>query len=264
MLLGSLMLAAANTATLQPTAKWQVDFGESHCVASREYGTAGRPLTLMLKAPASGDVIQLALAVAGGGLKSAEQLKSKVACGKGAAQPTKVLTYVSETQNRRLFVMNLARVQVTEASGVDRLTVTAGHGQHHSLALSSLQPVLAAMDECLSDLRSYWNYEERPAGSPPRPGDAKPVRSLSSLFNSNDYPEDALRHDGSGRVSVILLVDADGRVADCTLTQTSGVAVLDGQTCAVLNARARYRPAIGPDGKPRRSVAEAQVLWLLP
>lgn len=263
-MLGSVFMMAAATSAVQPTSKWLIDFGESHCVASREYGTAERPLTLMLKAPASGDVVQLAIAVAGAGSSNAQQLGGRVAWGNAAPQPTTVLTYRAVSLNRRLFVMNLPRAQVAAASGSDRIAIATGTSQNHILALSSLAPVLDTMDSCVADLRSYWNYEERSPKEPARPTDARPLRALVSLFNSGDYPEDAVRTDGSGTVSTILLVNADGRVADCTLTETSGIAVLDGQTCAVFRVRARYHPATGPDGKPRRSAVKARVRWVLP
>jgi protein TonB len=57
----------------------------------------------------------------------------------------------------------------------------------------------------------------------------------------------------------VVLVDEAGKVADCTLLETSGVAALDAQTCAIIQRRARYKPAIGLDGKAARAVDTARI-----
>ena len=53
--------AASAAEPLQPTAKWVVNFDAAQCVASRNYGTADKPLFLVLKAPPIGDVLQIGI-----------------------------------------------------------------------------------------------------------------------------------------------------------------------------------------------------------
>jgi outer membrane biosynthesis protein TonB len=60
------------------------------------------------------------------------------------------------------------------------------------------------------------------------------------------------------------LIDEQGRIADCTVDQTSGVAVLDTMSCYVISRRARFTPALGADGKPVRSAHETRVRWRIP
>jgi len=260
-----LLFAAASTAALfQPTSKWLVNFDDSQCVAQREYGTAEKPLTLMLKTPVSGDVVQLALVVDDTGSAEARQIYGRVAWGSGKGLVTTILTYRGGRANRRLYLVNLPKAQVIEAAASDRLTVSAGKDLQHSFVLSNLATVIGTMDKCVSDLGSYWNYVERSPDAPPAPDDPKPEQQFASLFTTEDYPMQAIEENGSGIVSAILLIDADGRVADCTLTKTSGVAALDSQTCAVFKTRARYQPAKGPDGRPRRSFNKVRVRWELP
>ena len=50
-----------SAAPLQPTSKWHVDFANSQCVASRDYGSEGSPLFLVFKKPPIGDVLQIAV-----------------------------------------------------------------------------------------------------------------------------------------------------------------------------------------------------------
>jgi hypothetical protein len=48
------------------------------------------------------------------------------------------------------------------------------------------------------------------------------------------------------------------------VTQTSGVAALDGQSCAKFSERARFEPAIGVDGKPAKDGHRTRIRWNLP
>ena len=83
------------------------------------------------------------------------------------------------------------------------------------------------------------------------------------LFSSDDYPGIAVFNDQMGAVSLVLLIDEQGKVADCTVTQTSGVAALDAQSCAVIKERGKFSPAIGQDGKPAKSSWLQRINWRL-
>jgi len=77
-------------------------------------------------------------------------------------------------------------------------------------------------------------------------------------------PWDAVRQGQSGLAHVVVLVDENGRMADCTLIATSGIAVLDAQTCIILRNRGKFAPAIGADGKPTKGTFHQRVNWEMP
>lgn len=62
------------------------------------------------------------------------------------------------------------------------------------------------------------------------------------------YPMEARRNRIQGSVEVTLEVDDRGRVEHCKITKSSGSGLLDRETCRLLLKRARFTPAIGPDG----------------
>jgi len=66
-----------------------------------------------------------------------------------------------------------------------------------------------------------------------------------------------------GSVAFVLLIDEEGKVADCTVTETSGVASLDAQSCAIVKERAKFKPATGLDGKPSKSSYFQRISWRL-
>lgn len=77
---------------------------------------------------------------------------------------------------------------------------------------------------------------------------AQPLAPLSSLISMDDYPAAALRANAEGVVDFRVAVGADGRVAGCVVTGSSGSASLDAATCRVVRSRARFEPAIDANG----------------
>jgi len=62
-------------------------------------------------------------------------------------------------------------------------------------------------------------------------------------------------------VAKLEFLDEQGKVADCTVIEPSGVASLDAQSCAVIKQGAKYKPAIGLDGKRAKSAAFQSITW---
>jgi TonB family protein len=129
-----------------------------------------------------------------------------------------------------------------------------------SFELVQMAPLMKAMDECVADLRRHWNIEPTLRSKLRTPATTK----LVPLFSTNDYPGISVRKGESGTVGVVLLIDEGGKVADCMVTETSGHAALDTQTCAVVMRRAKYTPAIGEDGKPAKGADTARIRWVMP
>src|SRR5688500_2932657 len=88
----------------RPTGRWVVDFDDAQCVASRNYGTAEKPLHLVLKAPPLGNVIQMGVIRSGEGQAVAKQLDAQVAIDGRAPLRTNLITFA--VQKRRAFMFN--------------------------------------------------------------------------------------------------------------------------------------------------------------
>ncbi|CAA9509062.1 MAG: hypothetical protein AVDCRST_MAG09-1475 [uncultured Sphingomonas sp.] len=250
----------AAAAPREPTGKWMVDFGETQCIAQRSYGTPDKPLTLMPKAPETGGVLQLFVIRKGAVRSFAEQLDGRLRAGNAPAKQLTALAYTPPKQRFRVFLYNLPRADVAAWPTSTSLDVRAEASLREELALTGLHPLLKIMDECVADLRSHWNYTREGVPSNHR---QSAMGDLTGLIRSEDYPAINIRNNQTGRVKVVLLVGADGKVADCSLTETSGVAALDAQTCVLIKDRAKLRPAIGADGRPARDVVVQAVHWLI-
>jgi protein TonB len=80
----------------------------------------------------------------------------------------------------------------------------------------------------------------------------------------SDYPNPALRAQEQGQVSFTLGVDAFGRVTDCRITKSSGSAVLDQTTCAIMHRNGRFEPAKDASGTAIASSWSSRFNWSLP
>lgn len=270
-----LSLTPASAAPLIPTDKWHVDFADSQCVASRNYGSDANPIFLVLKKPALGDVLQIAV-VRNGSFKQPDQFEGDVSFDEKAPIETSVLEYGVKKLRQQALMINLStsdlspmrhassiriRSQVGESKGGGPSVVRAGTGTDMAFALGEVRRVLDLLDECARDLQTVWNvWDENRDSVTLKKG---PQGDLRNLFSGRDYPLAAMQKNQMGTASFVLLIDEAGKVQDCIVTRTSGVATIDAQSCAIVKERGKFRPAIGLDGKPAKSSISESITWRL-
>lgn len=90
---------------------------------------------------------------------------------------------------------------------------------------------------------------------------ATPARLRSGSISNADYPAAAGGASGTTRIS--LVVDPAGRVAHCTVAQSSGNAALDAATCPLVARRYRFTPATR-NGQPVTGTYQQSVRWTSP
>lgn len=83
---------------------------------------------------------------------------------------------------------------------------------------------------------------------------------IERYISADDFPQGVSR-SAARPVSVTLDVGPDGRVANCTITTSSGNGVLDATTCRLLRSRTRFTPATGVGGVPVAEGTEAVINW---
>ncbi|MEP9360527.1 TonB family protein [Sphingomonas sp. KR3-1] len=93
---------------------------------------------------------------------------------------------------------------------------------------------------------------------------AKPLVDPAFWLGEDDYPRAALRAEQEGRVGLLLSIDLDGRVSDCTVLASSGVQLLDRHSCGLLTRRLRFTPALGRDRAPAPDRWNYVVDWKMP
>lgn len=91
-----------------------------------------------------------------------------------------------------------------------------------------------------------------------------PKAPLAALIAAADYPESALRARDEGEATVILEVAPNGRVVTCVVTHPTRSDALNGASCRLLHARARFTPARDTNGNPVAAWIEHKIRWSLP
>lgn len=126
------------------------------------------------------------------------------------------------------------------------------------------RPVIQAVPTAPPPPRPVVAPPPPPPPPPPQRANPEPRGNPGSWANANDYPSRALREEREGTTRFRLTVNADGRVADCQITGSSGHADLDQAACKNLTRRARFRPALDANGNPTTGSYSNAVRWEIP
>jgi hypothetical protein len=244
--------APAPAVPIVPTGKWVVDFDDTQCVASLAFGKE----QLFLKAAAIGEVVQFGFMQPG---RSGPPVQVAAEIVPAAGQPfggNAVMWMAKGPPPQRLYLINMPVADFQRLSATPSLLLKLGM-LRREIAIPAMPELARVMRTCVDDLQKVW--------SPGEGGVAVQAKaSLASFFTDDDYPTDAIRKNFSGTTGLAMLIDEQGRVADCMVTRTSGQAGLDMQSCAVLKLRARFTPARDASGKPVRDRVTSQISWRIP
>jgi len=83
-------------------------------------------------------------------------------------------------------------------------------------------------------------------------------------FMSSHYPPRALANGEQGQVGFSVDIDAEGRIDRCAITQSSGYATLDRETCDFIVRYANFEAARDAGGQTMRTTKTGMVNWTLP
>lgn len=260
MIVSAIASTAIAAEPLQPTSKWIVDFDEAQCVASRNYGDKDRPLYLTFKSPAVGESMQMAvIRPAGSATPEPEEKRGLLALGNAEPLKIGVLAVTVKKTKQRFFRVNLSADQIAALRNSKTISLSAGGELHETFVVDEVPALLKVMDNCVVDLRKVWNASNGDGQPPSKQRSAR--GNLQAVFKPEDYPADAMFDGVGGTAKFVVLIDENGKVADCTIVETSGIASLDAQSCGIIQTRVTFKPAIGLDGKPTKDTWSQRVTW---
>ena len=252
-----IVMALAGTAPAHiATGGWVNDYAGAQCSARRQFGTSDKPLFLIVKPSPTSELIQLNLVrknVLGSG---AHEFEAHIAIGTAGHVRLRQLSFTDNGFDVQQ--VNLPPEQASLLASANRLSWSAA-GVNGTFETGDLGPVMRSLAHCRDKMRNHWNIGnevDRTLRSPVRA-----VRPVVSLFSGRDYPGQSNRQGDAGMTSVTVLIDERGQPRGCMLDATSGIASLDSKTCAIIRGRGRFKPAIGPDGKPVPSYIAQRVRW---
>lgn len=251
------VFAAPSRPPLSSSGAWVLDYGETQCLASREYGTTENPLTFGIRPAPNGESYELLVGRARYGPEFAEEFEGSVDFGSGRITAW-LLHYGGKGKKISLDLFRVSSADMAQARASKSVTLHTKGGPNVSVELANMPALLKGLEDCTADLKRYWNMDspEKDKIATVSKGDVR------SIFRDTDYPAEAMKNRQEGRVQFLLLIDEHGKVAACHVLQASGVPVLDGMGCQVIAQRAKFTPALDQRGKPiRSSVVTPDIVW---
>jgi len=83
-------------------------------------------------------------------------------------------------------------------------------------------------------------------------------------FIVKHYPPGALKRGEQGRVAFRITIEPDGSLGACDVTESSGFAGLDAETCEIMLHFARLKPVQNEEGRSVRTQSDGFIVWKLP
>ena len=93
---------------------------------------------------------------------------------------------------------------------------------------------------------------------------AAPATNPGSWMTNVDYPATAMREGREGTTGFRLAFGADGLPTSCEITAPSGHSDLDGATCRLAMARARFTPGRNAQGEATGGTYVNRIRWQIP
>lgn len=281
--------SAREPLVLAPVKPWNLHYSDNSCQLFRSFGDPANPTQLVLESlgPDSG----MMMMVFGGALTS----KPTTDRAKATFVPSTGRSFdngrVSETTSDKKTAIHWSGVsllpeikagrngkdddraqsaarraadralELSAAATVTALEVTEPRRGTVVLQTGSLGKVIGMVRECNREQMAGWGID--PAVQDKIVLDAKPTRSLRSLFSDRDYPAGAIRNGDMSVVAARLIVDANGKVTRCTpLTPFTGEGFKE-VVCARLS-KAVYKPAELADGTKVPTFAITRIDFRIP
>ena len=251
--------ASPQSAPMSPTAKWVVNYAESMCVLSRDYGSGENQITLGFRPGPLSDYIRIAILFPD--TSRIARGKAQIRFDGGEAVPAPFMSGPTKTEGAYILLVDTKRSELHGFEAAKTMSIAAGKFAFN-LALPDLTKAMAALKECEKDLLVSWGMDrELIAQLATMPS----IRNgIASIFSTDDYPSAAVRESLQGTSGIRFWVSKDGKPSDCKIVETSGTKVLDQQSCGVVLRRGKFDPARTIKGDAIASPAFVRIRWELP
>ena len=245
---------------VEPSAAWRVDYADSMCSLSRQFGDLKTGLILGFRPAPLSDNFRVAVLIPDTA-KKVSRGKAQLHVGVDPPVEAPFARGPVEIDNLNIAAIDATREQLIGLSKASTLRIAAGD-INVEFKLTGMAKALMALDACEQDLLVAWGMDPKVVASlasyPTHRG------GLISLFSTDDYPREAVINREQGTTGVRIKVSKDGKVSDCQIIESSGSDAIDKQTCKVIENRARFRPARTKSGDAVDSIALQRVVWEMP
>lgn len=269
MSMNALMMAAAlataattpDPARLAPTGKWVVNYADAMCVLSHDFGPSESSTSIAFKPAPIGTRATILLITPGLIAKPRVGSASVVIGPSGRTLATQYKQIPMPKDGRSAAEVHLDDDQGPLLADAETIAITMA-GSTTAVALPGFKPALHALRSCQDELLTEWGVDPSERSRIAIPSKPTSGHTPADWFGPDAYPAGALQK--SGRALALYTVGIDGRVHDCRIIASSGVAEFDEATCTILTKNARLTPALDAAGKPMVSHAVLPMNWTVP
>jgi hypothetical protein len=268
---------------LEPSSKWNIDYGNERCSLMREFGTADAAVHLQIDSFGSWNQFRVLLSGPAvphlGGptgmanvSRTGDPRPSPVRTLQGTSGKVNAVSfdlafvpYISPAAYRHMtdyekedWETRMSRPQPDYDATVDSLSIQPGRGTNLVLNVGNMAAPLAAMRTCIDDMYKSWGMD--PVQQRGLSKWAHPTKGTVRKVQA-DYPLGALMTGTSAYVPVRLTIDADGTTSACVVQAENVDKAFRAAACEHL--RSEFKPALDADGKPVASIYHTSVIYVM-
>ncbi|MGY4399155.1 TonB family protein [Sphingomonas sp. UYAg733] len=246
---------------LAPSGKWAVEYADSLCLLSRDFGSGDAQVKLGIRPTRLGSFTQLVVVRPENVVKGGRGDAQVVLMPSGISAKASYTTRTPVKGIGRITIIGIKSAELANLASSTEIAITLGKSSTIRVLPKGIAKAMAALRTCEDDLLASWGVDpKKQAALIKRPD---PIGSVGDFWPPDNYPSAARQAEEQGAVLVGYIVLANGRVANCRVLASSKSAALDKATCSTVVKLGRYRPAIGPDGKPTDAFETNRVTWTI-
>ena len=254
----------ASTAPLEPSSPWNLDYGDTECRLVRDFGTGDKRVALRIARGATLDTYDVILAGYSLPYSTKPLDISFTATPLNLTTEVKASPYAIKNSKLRIWRwFDLEADFIERLDDQQTLNFTGARTMDVQIRTPGLAKGIKALKTCHEDLLKNVFKLDLAAlntlGKLP-----EPVGQPYWWITTDDYPRSALSANQSGTTQFSLVVDPTGKPQSCNILVSSGFAVLDQTSCALMMERAKFKPAEDKDGNPTTGLWLRSVRWMVP
>jgi len=275
--------AAPTQVDLDPTSKWNVDYGIEQCSLMREFGSGTAAVHLQIDSFGSWNAFRVLLTGTAvprlrdpAGIarvrrspdpnpSAADTLQGSAGAVSAISFNLNFIPYLApgdephlDKDAKQKWRTERSRPNPGYDATVEWISVLPSTGANIVLHTGSMAKPLAALRSCVDDLYKSWGAD--PAQQSTLSREPSPTEATLRAI-TGEYPHRALINGTNAYVPVRLMVDAAGRANSCVV-QAEGIDK-DFMTAVCDHLQGKFDPALDAEGKPVASIFHTYVIYLL-
>lgn len=257
-LAGIAAIASLQSAPLQPSGKWNVDYAKDMCTIARSFGEDGTTFGFRPNGFAGQGGMLVIVQPAKGGVRY-QEFKENIELPGGAEPiPVSAKSYYLRERKNRVITMTVNAEELGRLKAAKSFSVPISTRDHVALAPGNLTAAFAALDKCSDDLMAGFGV---PIEELTQATVRTKARKAERWFSGTNYPTSALARGAQSRTVALIAVSAQGKATDCRIISNPDDDDFSKATCDAVNRRGDFEPARNAAGEPIRSWTTLTINW---